>query len=148
MAAADFDCMLDWSEVRRFRLTNKLGYLDAALAVANSPTGGTYPAGTVIQLVPQEAMVKRRAGWNPATGDWEFFFLDIAADGTVSIRTRGAEETVNAFGGNCLGCHSKAEPQWDLVCEQDHGCDPLPLSAALIAQLQQADARCANRGKR
>ncbi|MCA9527440.1 MAG: hypothetical protein KC549_14215, partial [Myxococcales bacterium] len=106
---------------------------------------GTYPPGTVIQLVPQEAMVKRAPGWNAETRDWEFFFLDIAADGGVSIRTRGAAETVNAFGGNCLGCHSKAEPQWDLICEQDHGCDPLPLTAQLIEQLQQADARCRNR---
>jgi hypothetical protein len=142
MQAEDFDCMLDWSPVRRFYVTNKLGRLDEALAVANDPEGGTYPPGTVIQLVPQEAMVKRRVGWNPTTNDWEFFFLDFAPDGAVSIRTRGAEETVNAFGGNCFECHSKAAPQWDLVCEQDHGCDPLPLSEQVIRNLQQADARC------
>ena len=52
-----------------------------ALAVARSPKGGKFPVGTLIQLVPQEAMVKRRAGFNPATHDWEFFFLDVSPAG-------------------------------------------------------------------
>lgn len=142
MTAADFDCMLDWPAVRRFRITNKLGMLDDALAVANSADGGIYPPGTVIQLVPQEAMVKRARGWNPTTNDWEFFFLDIDGEGAVSIRTRGAEETVNAFGGNCFECHAKAAPQWDFVCEQDRGCDPLPFSAEVIMGIQENDPRC------
>lgn len=134
--------MLKWPAVRRFHITNKLGLLDETLAVANSPTGGVYPPGTVIQLVPQEAMVKRAPGWNPTTNDWEFVFLDIDAEGTVSIRTRGAEETVNAFGGNCFECHAKAEPRWDFVCEQDHGCDPLPFGPEVIRNIQQNDPRC------
>jgi hypothetical protein len=142
MTAADFDCMLDWPAVRRFRITNKLGQLDAALAVANNPAGGVYPAGTVIQLIPQEAMVKRATGWNPATNDWEFFFLNIDREGAVTIENRGTEDTENAFGGNCFECHAKAQPQWDLVCEQDHGCDPLPFSAEVIRGIQEADARC------
>ncbi|MCA9546328.1 MAG: hypothetical protein KC613_18110 [Myxococcales bacterium] len=142
LAAADFDCMLEWTKVRRFYITNKRGRLEEALDVANNPAGGTYPPGTVIQLVPQEAMVKRAPGWNPVTNDWEFFFLNIDGDGQVTIGARGAEDTVNAFGGNCFECHNKAAPQWDLICEQDHGCDPLPLSARVIENLQQADARC------
>jgi hypothetical protein len=34
------------------------------------PAGGVYPVGTIIQLVPQEAMVKRAAGSirRPTTG--------------------------------------------------------------------------------
>jgi hypothetical protein len=44
------------THVRQFYVDNLLGNLDATLAVANSATGGTYPAGTVIQLVPTEAM--------------------------------------------------------------------------------------------
>jgi hypothetical protein len=45
-------------------------------AAARAENGGVYPVGTVIQLIPFEAMVKRHEGWNPATGDWELFMLD------------------------------------------------------------------------
>src|SRR5688572_13042227 len=55
MQAADFGCILDGSHVRMFYVWNSLGHLDEALAVADSATGGDYPVGTVIQLVPQEA---------------------------------------------------------------------------------------------
>src|SRR5439155_1188003 len=58
-----FTCLQGWTAVRRFRVTNTLGHLDAALAVANAPDGGgRYPVGTILQLIPIEAMVKRRAG--------------------------------------------------------------------------------------
>jgi len=109
--------------------------------VAESPDGGVYPVGTVIQLIPSEAMVKRADGWSPQTGDWEFFSLSVSANGTV-IEDRGATETVNQFGGNCLDCHALAEPQWDFVCEQDHGCDPIPIPEATIDMLQEGDPRC------
>ena len=141
MTAADFDCILDWPKVRRFRITNKLGYLNETLAIANSPDGGVYPVGTVIQLVPQEAMVKRRAGWNPETNDWEFFSLEVLTQ-EASILARGAADTFNQFGGNCFECHALAAPQWDLVCEQDHGCTPLPFSESVITRIQEDDPRC------
>lgn len=141
LEAADFPCILNWTMVRHFRITNVLGHLDETLAVANSPTGGTYPVGTVIQLVPSEAMVKRGRGWNPLTNDWEFFALDVSATSTT-IRARGAEETVNAFGGNCFECHRRADPAFDFVCEDTHGCDPLPLSLETILRIQNADPRC------
>jgi hypothetical protein len=139
--AEDFGCILAWPMVRRFRITNVRGHLEEALEVATSPTGGTYPVGTILQLVPGEAMVKRGRGWNPFTNDWEFFALDARASGTT-IRSRGAEETVNAFGGNCFDCHRRAEPQWDFVCEDDHGCDPLPLSPETLLSIQNGDPRC------
>jgi hypothetical protein len=110
------------------------------LRVANSPNGGVYPVGTIVQLVPQEAMVKRRRGWNPETHDWEFFFLATSATGT-EIVTRGAKETVNRFGGNCFGCHAAADPKWDFVCEQDHGCAPLPFGHDVFEAIQRADPR-------
>ncbi|MEM9452965.1 MAG: hypothetical protein AAGF11_02215 [Myxococcota bacterium] len=141
MGPEDFVCLLDWDLVRRFRVTNLLGYLDQTLEVANSPDGGMYPVGTVIQLVPNEAMVKRAAGWSPATNDWEFFSLSTSADGT-EILDRGTTEVINPFGGNCFACHSAAEPQWDMICEQDHGCDPIPVDAATIEMLQNTDPRC------
>ena len=141
MSPEDFVCLLDWDPVRRFRITNLLGHLDETLEVANSPTGGVYPVGTVIQLIPNEAMVKRGNGWSPETNDWEFFSLQTSAAGT-EILDRGATKVVNQFGGNCFTCHADAEPQWDFVCEQDHGCVPLPLSAEAIAALQDNDPRC------
>lgn len=139
--AADFTCLTEWPKVRRFHITNLLGRTEEALAVANNPEGGSYPVGTIIQLVPQEAMVKRREGFSPATGDWEFFFLNVSNDGT-DIVSRGTTDVTNSFGGNCLDCHALAEPQWDFVCEQDHGCDPIPIGPDLIQSLQDSDPRC------
>lgn len=141
MAAADFSCILDWPKVDRFRIVNMLGHQDEAEAVARSSAGGVYPVGTVIQLIPNEAMVKRREGWSPATNDWEFFFLDVTAEGT-SIVARGTDDVVNGFGGNCFDCHSAAEPEWDLVCASGHGCEPLPVTPEEIEAFQQSDPRC------
>ena len=79
---ADFTSLRDMTTVRGFFVDNHLGHLDEAVAVANNPDGGVYPVGTIIQLVPQEAMVKRAAGFDPATNDWEFFTLEVSAQGT------------------------------------------------------------------
>ena len=65
--AKSFRCITEMTHVRQFYVDNLLGNLDATLAVANSPTGGTYPPGSVIQLVPGEAMVKRHKGFNAVT---------------------------------------------------------------------------------
>jgi len=141
MEADDFGCILDGTKVNQFFLQNPLGHLDDAVAVANSATGGAYPVGTVLQLVPQEAMVKRGEGWNPTTNDWEFFALSVSGT-TTTIQARGVEDVENSFGGNCFACHSQAEPQWDLICEDTHGCDPLQISDGIIANLQNGDSRC------
>ena len=139
--AKSFRCVTKMTKVRHFYVDNLLGNLDATLAVANSPMGGTYPAGSVIQLVPGEAMVKRDKGFNSVTNDWEFFELDVSKDGT-QIRKRGFAEVVNRFGGNCFACHIQARPQWDLVCESDHGCAPIPVTRAMSGALQRTDPRC------
>ncbi|MGB1700449.1 MAG: hypothetical protein ACPHRO_10875, partial [Nannocystaceae bacterium] len=133
--------LLEWTKVRNYYLTNLRGDLDASLAVANSPTGGIFPPGTLIQLIPTEAMVKRGPGFSATTNDWEFFSLDVSAQGTT-ILDRGTTDVINQFGGNCLDCHEKAMPQWDFVCEKDHGCDPLPLTDEIIESVQQGDPRC------
>jgi len=136
-----FKCLTEMTPVRGFFVANLLGKLDDTLKVANSPSGGRYPPGSVIQLVPTEVMVKHREGFNPATNDWEFFELEVSP--TVSkIKVRGVTEVVNRFGGNCFGCHAAAKPQWDLICEQDHGCKPLPIPTATIVAFQKADPRC------
>ena len=141
MKAEDFSCILDWPKVDRFRISNQLGYQAEAEAVARSASGGTYPVGTVIQLIADEAMVKRRAGWNAATNDWEFFALEVSAEGTT-IAARGTDDVVNGFGGNCLDCHDDAEPKWDMVCASGRGCEPLPFTAEEIEAYQQSDPRC------
>ncbi|WAS90810.1 hypothetical protein [Nannocystis punicea] len=141
MQPEDFTCILEWNKVRKFRITNLLGHLDEAMAVAENPEGGVYPVGTVIQLIPNEAMVKRAPGFAPDNSDWEFFSLETAANGTT-IMARGTTDVVNAFGGNCFDCHAKAAPQWDRLCEEGHGCDPLPITPEQIEMVQQGDPRC------
>lgn len=139
--ADTFDCIRDMTAVRGFYVDNLDGDLQATLAVARSENGGTYPPGSLVQLVPTEAMVKRAPGFNPATRDWEFFELDVSAEGTA-IRARGFAEVVNRFGGNCFACHVKARPEWDMICEQDHGCDPIPLTPVMVRAIQKTDPRC------
>jgi len=108
--AKSFRCITKMTSVRQFYVDHLLGNLDATLAAANSTTGAVYPPGSVIQLIPAEAMVKRDNGFNAATHDWEFFALDVSKDGT-QIRKRGTVDLVNRFGGNCFGCHSATHPQ-------------------------------------
>ncbi|HXK26062.1 MAG TPA: hypothetical protein VMS55_25570 [Myxococcota bacterium] len=141
--ATSFRCIRKMTPVRHFYVDNLLGDLDATLAAANSATGAVYPPGSVVQLVPGEAMVKRARGFNAATHDWEFFELDVSKDGT-QIRKRGFVDVVNRFGGNCFGCHAAARPEWDLVCEDSHGCAPIPLTRAMSGALQRTDPRCEN----
>jgi hypothetical protein len=140
--ASSFRCITSMTPVRHFFVDNLRGDLKGTLAAASSPTGAVYPPGSVIQLVPGEAMVKHDTGFNAATRDWEFFELDVSKDGT-QIRKRGFADVVNRFGGNCFACHIAARPEWDLVCEADHGCRPIPLTRAMSGALQRTDPRCA-----
>ena len=141
--ANSFRCITKMTPVRQFYVDNLRGDLDATLAAANSATGAVYPPGSVLQLIPGEAMVKRDKGFDAMTHDWEFFELDVSKDGT-RVRKRGAADVVNRFGGNCFQCHIQAAPQWDLVCETDHGCAPIPVTPAMIRALQRTDPRCDN----
>ena len=136
-----FGCISRLTPVRGFFVGNLSGNLAGTLQIARSTDGGIYPPGSVIQLVPTEVMVKQPKGFNAATRDWEFFELNISKEGT-SINKRGFAEVVNRFGGNCVGCHLKAQPQWDFVCETGHGCDPIPLTAPMLRALQHTDPRC------
>ena len=133
-------CIRDMTPVRDFFVDNLQGDLDATVAVSTAGVG-TYPQGSVVQLVPTEAMVKRETGFSPATQDWEFIELDVSAEGS-SIRTRGFVGVVNRFGGNCFGCHVKANPDRDMICEKGHGCDPIPLTPMMIKAIQNTDPRC------
>jgi hypothetical protein len=139
--ATDFTALADMTPVRGFFVNNLLGQLDEAVAVAEDPDGGVYPVGTVIQLIPQEAMVKRAEGFSPDTNDWEFFTLEPTPAGTTIV-SRGGAEVINRFSGtSCSGCHSAAEPQFDMVCEDTHGCAPLGVPESVITAIQQSDPR-------
>ncbi|MGO9872314.1 MAG: hypothetical protein ACLPVY_00825 [Acidimicrobiia bacterium] len=138
--AADFVNINTMTRVGDHFVGSLNGHLAAALAVAHSTAGGVYPVGTVIQLVPTEAMVKRHKGYSAATHDWEMFSLKVSAHGT-RILAEGTTNVVNAFDENCAACHGLAKPQFDFVCGKTHGCAPLPLTDAIIAAVQRADPR-------
>jgi hypothetical protein len=147
-----FKCLTKMTPVRGFFVDNLLGNLEDTLAAAEATNGAVYPVGSVVQLVPTEVMVKRENGYNATTKDWEFFELAVSPLGS-EITVRGAFEVVNKFGGNCFACHIKAEPKWDMICEQDHGCEPITfkhegkdvtLTQAMIKGAQKADPRCVN----
>lgn len=138
---ASFGCIRDMKAVRGFYVSNLLGNTDATVAVASGTDGGKYPPGSVVQLVPGEAMVKHYPGYNAATNDWEFFELVPSPAGT-RINVRGATEVVNQFGGNCLTCHAQAEKKWDMICEQTHGCAPIPVTPVMAKAIQNTDPRC------
>ena len=140
MQASDFKNLHDMTAVRGFFVDNKLGHLEEAVAIAEKNRGGAYPVGTILQLVPQEAMIKRHAGYNAKTSDWEFFSLHTDASGT-KIVTHGADKVVNRFGGSCASCHELAKGKFDMVCEKNHGCEPLPIGDDLIHAVQEADPR-------
>ena len=136
-----FVCLKHMHPVRGFFVGNLLDRLDDTVTAATQPEGATYPPGSVVQLIPEEAMVKNHKGWSPRTNDWEFFALDVSKEGT-KIKDRGTTQVKNKFGGNCFECHQKAKPQWDFICEEGHGCDSLPIPGFLIRWAQRNDPRC------
>ncbi len=138
---ASFNCLTAMTKVGEYFVTNLLGDVDATVAVAKSATGGKYPVGSAVSLIPTEVMVKHQEGWNPETNDWEFFELNVSEAGST-IGVRGTTEVVNRFGGNCFGCHQLATSDWDLICGTEHGCAPLSISREQIHGIQNGDPRC------
>ena len=141
--ASSFRCITSMTHVRQFYVDNIAGDLQGTIAAANMTDGAVYPPGSVVQLVPGEAMVKLGRGASPATHDWEYLELDVSKDGT-KIRRRGFADVVNRFGGNCFGCHVAARPEFDSICETGHGCAPIPVTRAMSGALQRTDPRCGN----
>jgi len=137
-----FKCLFDGRHVegRKFFIFNRnRKRLHNALRVAqrNEP-GKRYPVGTILQLLPFEAMVKRGGGFNPAGDGWEFFRLAVTPQATRIVQRGGAE--VANVAGSCQGCHGVAAG-FDFVCE-GHGAQALPLSDDTIRALQASDPRC------
>jgi len=138
-----FKCLTEMSKAAAgsFFVDNILDNKAATETVAASTTGGQYPPGSLISLIPTEVMLKHQPGWNAGTNDWEFIELEVSAEGSKIVR-RGTTDVVNQFGGNCFDCHKLARPEWDFVCGSDHGCAPLPIDRATIMRIQAGDPRC------
>lgn len=114
MQVADFaNLPLTMPSGRSYYVANLLGHEAEALAVATSATGGDFPVGTIVEVQRSEAMVKRRAGFDPTTNDWEFFGVDFDMNGKpTSFNLRGTESTA------CFMCHSMVSTvQWDYMCD-------------------------------
>ena len=135
-----FRCITQMTHVRHFYVDNLAGNLAGTVDIAQAGKG-QFPEGTVLQLIPNEAMVKQQKGYSPGTNDGEFFALDTDKNGT-KIVSSGAEEVNNFLGLNCFECHKAARAEFDLVCEQDHGCAPLPLTRQMFHAIQHTDLRC------
>ena len=55
--ADSFGCIREMQPVRHFFVDNLLGDTESTVAAANAPEGAPYPVGSIVQLVPTEAMV-------------------------------------------------------------------------------------------
>jgi len=104
------------------------------------PTKG-YPVGTILQVLPFEAMIKRRPGFNPEGNDWEFVRLTPTPDGGTQILADGKGEVTNPL-GSCQACHKALAQHYDLVCGFVVGASGLGLTEEQLAKIQAADPRC------
>jgi len=143
---SSFKCIREMTPVRHFYVDNLLGNVAATVAVAEEGKGD-YPEGSVLQLMPNEVMIKHQKGFNPVTRDWEFFFIDVSPEGSKIYR-RGFVEVNNRLGMNCFACHVEARPEFDFVCEQDHGCDPIPVAGRELEGLVGRRAAVSHAGLR
>jgi len=155
-----FSCILDWAKIRGTYIKNvDPEKLKEAMRIFRDNGSDTeYPVGTILQLIPNEAMVKHPRGTFAKTNDWEFFALDVSAAGT-KITDRG-ENVLEVFdmdasaagtkmsdhprGVTCLSCQ-QGGAKHDLVCEKGHESPPIPLNDQQIAKIQAGDPRCANK---
>ena len=137
-----FGCILDWPKVRNtyFKHSDPAKLKEAMRIFRDSVPDKQYPVGTILQLIPFEAMVKHPLEKFPNTNGWEFFFLDVSKEGT-KIKERGERVVNHSQGVTCLSCHQPAA-KFDFVCEKGHGCAPIPFDDQKIAEIQNADLRC------
>lgn len=137
-----FGCILDWPKIRNtyFKHDDPKKLKEAMRIFRDSVPDKEYPVGTILQLIPFEAMVKHPRERFPATNGWEFFDLGVSKEGT-KIKERGDQVVNHSQGVTCLSCHQPAA-KYDFVCEKGHGCAPIPFDDQKIAEIQKADLRC------
>src|SRR5262245_61624264 len=142
----DFHCLLKGRkpEGKSFYVFNR-NRAKLRRAVAMSETGAIpprgYPVGTILQVLPFEAMIKRRRGFNPEGNDWEFVKIRPTPEGGTEIQQAGKGEVANAI-GSCQACHVRLAHDHDLVCEFVIGAAGLGLTDQQLAAIQAADPRC------
>jgi hypothetical protein len=142
--ASDFRCLTEGTRPAGknffiFHRSRKKLRKAVAIAKRDRP-GDRYPVGTIIQLLPGEAMAKRNKGWNPAGNDWEWFQLGVDERGKTTILSRGREEVKNF--ASCQGCHLTGRAaQFDLVCE-GHSSLPILFTPEQVRRIQENDPRC------
>ncbi len=143
--ARDFRCLTRGikAEGKHFYVSNRnhKRLLEAVGMSGSGDLGNGYPVGTILQLLPGEAMAKRGGQFNPEGNGWEWFRLTFTPNGHARIAARGGAEVANAL-GSCQRCHGAVAPTHDLVCEFVIGANGLGLTDAQIAQLQAEDPRC------
>ena len=142
----DFRCLLKGKKVEgtNFYIFNRSrARLRKAVAIteAGALPPASYPVNTVLQVLPFEAMIKRRPGYNPGGNDWEFVRLGIDATGKTQILADGRGEVANAL-GSCQTCHQRLAPTHDLVCGFVIGAKGLGLTDDQLAAIQATDPRC------
>lgn len=133
-------CIADGTKVRHTFITHSdpAKLKDAIRIYETKEENADYPEGTIIRMIPQEAMVKRTKSAFPTTNGWEYFALAITPEGTT-VRARG-DEASNRL-GTCKSCHAGATKS-DAICGGGPGCTAVPLTEEQIATLQGNDPRC------
>jgi len=142
----DFRCLLKGKKVEgtNFYIFNRSrARLRKAVKIteAGALPPSSYPVNTVLQVLPFEAMIKRRRGFNPEGNDWEFVKLKVDSEGKTQITADGKGEVANAL-GSCQACHKRLAPTHDLVCGFVIGANGLGLTDEQLAAIQAADPRC------
>src|SRR3989442_13224581 len=138
-----FGCIRDGTKIRNtyIKHADPEKLKEAMRIFKNSVPDREYPVGTILQLVPFEAMVKHPREMFPNSNGWEFFALEVSEAGT-QIRDRGDNVVNLLLGAPCLTCHQPAA-RFDFVCEKGHACAPIPFDDQKISELRGADLRSA-----
>jgi hypothetical protein len=146
--ADDFQCLLDGTQApgkHFFVFHRKKAALRKALHKIETAKFGKkgLPVGTILQLVPFEAMVKRGGKFNREGNGWEFFSLHDNADGTTTIVSRGMADVLSAFTHtSCQDCHQRLAADHESICEYVQGTAGIGLTDDLLAIIQNGDPRC------
>jgi hypothetical protein len=147
--ARDFRCLKAFTPVpgKSFVVYNRNpSRLRRAIRIAtNDLRNKHYPIGTIVQVFPFEAMVKRGGGFNPSGGGWEFFNLKVTATGTRIVGRTASQppgQPLRNLFGACqdIRCHGALQVRaYDRICEGH--LPPLSLTDAEFQALR-ADPRC------
>lgn len=143
----DFHCLFDGTKVpgkHFFVFHRKKAALKRALhKLETGKLGKGLPVGTVLQLVPQEAMVMRGGKFNRDGHGWEYFSLNPKSDGTSEILARGTSEVTGAVTHtSCQTCHERFAADHDAICEFVIGTAGIGLTDDFLSIIQNADPRC------